>query len=101
MYHHGKTKVPLDLKYFKFRKYILVEIFKVALPNFLNDAVWCISASFINSTLIMTMGAVGPILYSVSNKIETFLIAPVRGYGRGLMSVTGHLFGAEKFDIVI
>jgi Na+-driven multidrug efflux pump len=26
------------------------------------------------------------------------LIAPVKGYGRGLMSVTGHLFGAHKFD---
>lgn len=98
LYTHGKTKIPLSLKYFKFRRYILIEIFKVALPNFLNDAAWCISASFINSTLIMTMGSIGPILYSVSNKLETLLVAPVRGYGRGLMSVTGHLFGAEKFD---
>ena len=46
----------------------------------------------------MTMGDIGPILYSVSLKLRTLLIAPVRGYGRGLMSVTGHLFGAEKFD---
>ncbi|WP_296894081.1 MATE family efflux transporter [uncultured Methanobrevibacter sp.] len=89
LYSHGKTKIPLSLKYFKFRRYILIEIFKVALPNFLNDAIWCISASFINSTLIMTMGPIGPILYSVSNKLKTLLVAPVRGYGRGLMSVTG------------
>ena len=46
----------------------------------------------------MTMGSIGPILYSVALKLRALLIAPVRGYGRGLMSVTGHLFGAEKFD---
>ena len=40
----------------------------------------------------------GPILYSVANKLKTLLIAPVRGYGRALMSVTGHLFGAHEFD---
>lgn len=98
LYSHGKTKIPLDLKYFKFNKYILVEIFKVALPNFLDDAIWCITASFINSVLIMTMGAIGPILFSTSNKLKTLLMAPAKGYGRGLMSVIGHLFGAEKFD---
>ncbi len=97
-YLSGRTKVPLSLKYFKFRLYILVEIFKVALPNFLDNGLWCISASFINSILIATTGEMGPILYSVANKLKTLLIAPVRGYGRALMSVTGHLFGAHEFD---
>ena len=98
LYLSGRTKVPLSAKYFKFRGYILVEIFKVALPNFLDSGLWCFTASFINSILIMTMGEPGPILYSAANKLKTLLIAPVRGYGRGLMSVTGHLFGAHKFD---
>ena len=98
LYLSGRTKVPLSPKYFKFRKYLLLEIFKVAFPNFINDGLWCFLASFINATLIMTTGPMGPILYSVSNKIRSLLIAPVRGYGRGLMSVTGHLFGAMKFD---
>ena len=98
LYTSGKTKVPLSVKYFKFRWYILVEIFKVALPNILDSGLWAFSASFINATLIMTMGEMGPILYSVANKLKTLLIAPVRGYGRALMSVTGHLFGAHKFD---
>ena len=98
LYLSGRTKVPLSMKYFKFRGYILVEIFKVALPNFLDNGLWAFSASFINSILIVTMGDIGPILYSVSNKIKSLLIAPVKGYGRGLMSVTGHLFGARDFD---
>ena len=98
LYLSGRTKVPLSLKYFKFRSYILVEIVKVALPNFLDNGLWAFSASFINAILIATTGEIGPILYSVSNKIKTLLVSPTRGYGRALMSVTGHLFGAHKFD---
>ena len=98
LYLHGKTKIPLKKECFKFKSYILVEIFKVSFPNFLDDGMWSFSISFINSILLMTMGSIGPILYSVALKLRALLIAPVRGYGRGLMSVTGHLFGAEKFD---
>ena len=98
LYTHGRTKIPLSKKYFKFRSYILVEIFKVALPNILDDAIWSFTMSFVNGILLMTMGEIGPILYSVSNKLRTLLIAPAKGFGRGLMSVTGHLFGAENFD---
>ena len=86
LYLSGRTKIPLSKKYFKLRPYILVEIFKV------------VSSSFVNSILIMTTGEIGPILYSTSNKLKTLLMSPIRGYGRALMSVTGHLFGAHKFD---
>ena len=46
----------------------------------------------------MTTGEIGPVLYSVSHKLKYLFQSPIRGYGRGLMSVTGHLFGARKFD---
>ena len=98
LYWFGKTKVPLSIKYFKFRTYIIIEIFKVALPNFLDNALWLISATFINTLLALDMSSMGPILYSVSNKLKNLLIVPVRAYGRALMSVTGHLFGAQKFN---
>lgn len=98
IYLSGKTKVPLSFKYFKFHRYIIIEIFKVALPNFLDNGLWAFSASFINTMLITTTGEIGPVLYSIANKIKTLLVSPVRGYGRALMSVTGHLFGAQKFD---
>lgn len=98
LYVSGRTKVPLSLKYFKFRSYIIIEIFKVALPNFIDNGLWLLSALFINASLLTHLGTLGPILYSVSNKMKNLLIVPVRGYGRGLMSVTGHLFGAHKFD---
>ena len=98
LYLTRRTKIPLSRKYFKFRMYILVEIFKVAFPNFLDDGLWAFSSSFINGILTITMGPIGPVLYSASNKLKNLLSAPVKGYGRALMSVTGHLFGAHEFD---
>ena len=98
LYLNGRTKIPLSRKYFKFRLYILVEIFKVAFPNFLDDGLWAFSSSFINGILTITMGPIGPVLYSTSNKLKALLSAPVKGYGRALMSVTGHLFCAHEFD---
>lgn len=98
LYLSKRTKIPLSLKYFKFRPYIIIEILKVALPNFLDDGLWAFSASFINGILIMTMGDIGPVLYSASNKLKTLVSSPIKGYGRALMSVTGHLFGAHEFD---
>lgn len=98
LYLFGKTKIPLSFKYFKFEPYIVIEILKVALPNFISDSLWCFSSLFINYILISTVGQVGVLLFTVSSKIRTLLEAPIRGFGRGLMSVTGHLFGARHFD---
>ncbi|MBR0473128.1 MAG: hypothetical protein IJI98_10590 [Methanosphaera sp.] len=44
------------------------------------------------------MGEIGPVLYSASNKLKNLLSSPIKGYGRALMSVIGHLFGAHEFD---
>ena len=55
LYIHGKTKIHLDRKYFKFRSYILIEIIKVALPNILDDGIWSFAMSFVNGMLLMTM----------------------------------------------
>ena len=97
VYSSGRTKIPLSLKYFKFHTYIFVEIVKVAFPNILGEGLYCFLASFINTILTMAMGPVGQILYSVATKLRSLLIAPTDGFGAGLMSVTGHLFGAESF----
>ena len=40
----------------------------------------------------------GIVLYAISIKIRSLLRSPIKGMSRGLMSVTGHLFGAKKID---
>ena len=98
LYLSSKTKVPLSLSYFKFDSYIVKEILKVAIPNFLDKSVFSISGFFINYVLLSTIGVNGIIIYSVSNQLKDMVMSPIKGFSKGIMSVTGHLFGAKKFD---
>ncbi len=98
LYLTGKTKIPLSLKYFKPNLHIIFEIFKVSIPNTLEDNLAFILQATIVSTIFLTVGQVGLVLYAVSIRIREFLRAPIRGMGRGLMSVSGHLFGAKKIE---
>ena len=97
-YLSKKTKVPLNLKYFNIQLRIFYEILKVALPNLFNDAIWCISAIYINGVLIEELGKTGILLYSTSSKIRDLLLAPIIGLGRGVMILSGHLFGAKEIN---
>lgn len=53
---------------------------------------------YINLFLIILLGEVGLVLYAVLIKIRNLLRVHIKGLGRGLMSVTGHLYGAKKID---
>ena len=95
-YLSGKSEVPINFKYFK--PGIVYDIFIVALPNFLTDSLWCISMLFFNKILIEQLGQIGVLLYSTASRIESLLISPQKACGRGLVSVSGHLYGGHKID---
>ena len=95
-YLSGKSEVPINFKYFK--PGIVYDIIIVALPNFLTDSLWCISMLFFNKILIEQLGQIGILLYSTASRIESLLISPQKACGRGLVSVCGHLYGANKID---
>ena len=92
----GWGVVPINFKYFK--PGIVYDIIIVALPNFLTDSLWCISMLFFNKILIEQLGQIGVLLYSTASRIETLMISPQKAFGRGLVSVCGHLYGAHKID---
>ena len=95
-YLSGKSEIPINFKYFK--PGIVYDIFIVALPNFLTDSLRCISMLFFNKILIEQLGQIGVLLYSTASRIESILISPQKACGRGLVSVSGHLYGANKID---
>ena len=95
-YLSGKAEVVLNFKYFK--PGIIYEIFVVAVPNFLMDGLWCVSMMYFNRILIMQLGSIGVLLYSASLNIESLIVAPQKAFGNGVLSVSGHLFGADDFD---
>ena len=98
LYLNARTKIPLSLSYFSFKPHIAFEILKVAVPNFIDDGIVFVFAMFANEILFMEIGEMGVILYTISIKIRSLLRSPIKGMSRGLMSVTGHLFGARKID---
>ncbi len=98
LYFSGRTKIPLSLRYFKFKMHIIYEILKVGIPNLCDDIVRCSVSVFVNALLFQQMGQVGVLLFSVSSKIEDLLKTPTEAFGNGLMSVSGHLYGAKKFE---
>ena len=98
MYLGKKTKIPLKFRFSKLRLNIFAEILNVAIPNFFKDSIYCLMAVFVNGILLDDMGQIGVLIYSTSIKIEELLIVSVRAYGRGLMSVTGQLFGSKDIE---
>ena len=95
-YLSGKSLVVLNFKYFK--PGIIYDIFVVAVPNFFMDGLWCLSMMYFNKILITQLGSIGVLLYSTSLTIESLIVAPQKAFGKGLLSISGHLFGAEDFD---
>ena len=76
LYLTGKTKIPLSLKYFKPNLHIVFEIFKVSIPNTLEDNLAFILQATIVST-IFNSNQIGLVLYAVSIRIREFLRAPI------------------------
>lgn len=95
-YLSGKAEVVLSFKYFK--PGIVYEIFIVAVPNFLIGTLACFSSMFFNKILIEQLGQIGVLLYSTASRIESLIVSPQKAFGRALVSVSGHLFGAKDFD---
>ena len=96
LYLAKKTKVPLRFRFSKLRPHIFFEILNVAVPNFFKDSLFCTMALFVNGILLKEIGEIGVLLYSTSIKLQDLFITPIKAYGRGLMSVTGQLFGSKN-----
>lgn len=95
-YLSGKSKVILNFKYFK--PGIIYDIFVVAVPNFLMDGLWCVSVMYFNRILINQLGSIGVLLYATSLNIESLVVSPEIAFGKALLTISGHLYGAEDYD---
>ena len=98
-YLSGKSKVVINFKYFK--PGIVYEIFIVAIPNFIMILLWSFLGMFINRILILQLDKIGVLLYSTAQKLESLIICPQKAFGKSLLTISGHLFGAERIDDLI
>lgn len=95
-YLSGKTQIALNFKYFK--QGIVYDIFLVAIPNFLINCLSCGILLFYNKILIQQLGQIGVLLYSTATGIQNLIISPQNAFRISLITVSGQLFGANKFD---
>ncbi|WP_458404142.1 MATE family efflux transporter [Methanobrevibacter sp.] len=95
-YLSGKSEVILNFKYFK--PGIIYDIFVVAVPNFLMDGLWCVSMMYFNRILIHQLGSIGVLLYATSLNIESFVVSPEIAFGKAVLTISGHLYGADDYD---
>ena len=98
LYASKRTKVPIYFRFSKLNPHIFFEIMNVTVPNFFMDSLFCTMAVFINGVLLRDLGQIGVLLYSTSTKLQDILITPLKGYGRGLMSISAQLYGSKKIE---
>lgn len=98
-YLSGRSEIELNFKYFK--PGIVYEIFIVAIPSFLTDSLWCVTSLYFNRILIEQLGQIGVLLYGTSSRIQSLIASPQKAFSRALISVSGHLFGANKTEELI
>ena len=69
LYMSDKTKVPLNLKYFKVNRHICFEISKVSIPIFIGDINYSLLIFIVNTLLISLIGPMGVLTFSIFLKI--------------------------------
>lgn len=89
--------VKIDFKKFKPSFKVLNEIFKVTIPNFIDTTMFTFLGFYVNFMLIKSAGPWAIGIYVFLSKLKDLVISPIRGGSRGLLIVTGHLYGANKF----
>ena len=97
-YLNNRTKIKLNWDFFKFDFHIFKEIFKITIPSFIDQLIFSILGFVMNIILITYFGATAVVLYTLFNNLQNVIASPTKGGARGLLTISGHLFGARKFD---
>ena len=88
-------KVKIDLKNFRPNKSIIRDIYAVAFPSIVMQAIGSVMVVGINAIIIsFTETAVA--VFGVYYKLQSFVFMPVFGLMQGVMPVIGYNFGARK-----
>ncbi len=92
------TYVQLRLRYFKMKKDILKEIFKVGLPSSLAQISMSFTMIVLNSIVIYAGGDYGMAVFSGGWRIVMLAIVPLMGFAAAVTSVTGAAYGARDVE---
>ena len=92
------TYVQLRLRYFKMKKDIIMEIFKVGLPSSLSQISMSFTMIVLNTIVIMAGGDYGMAVFSGGWRIVMLAIVPLMGFAAAVTAVTGAAYGAKNIE---
>ncbi|MCR5482706.1 MAG: MATE family efflux transporter [Clostridia bacterium] len=89
-----KHVVSIHLKKFKFRKETLRDIYEVALPAMLMQAIGSVMLFFING-LLAVVSETAVAVVGAYFRLNSFIFMPVFGLNQGVMPIMGYNYGAR------
>ena len=90
------TYVQLRLRYFKVKKDIVMEIFKVGIPSSLSQISMSFTMIILNAIVIMAGGDYGMAIFSSGWRIVMLAIVPLMGFAAAVTAVAGAAYGARN-----
>lgn len=100
--YFNKKDIVLDLRFseFSFDRKIIREIIVVAIPLILSGVIIAISGFLINYSLLLYAPEETIMAFVILLRLQTLFYTPIQGLCNGLRIVTGHLFGADRFETI-
>lgn len=99
----GKSHFKLSLKKVEYKLKLITDIIKIGIPSLLTQAGTSILVIIINKSLVFYGGVYGEIsiaIYSVINKILSFMIMPEIGIRQGTQPLLGYAYGNKNYNRV-
>ncbi len=93
---HKNVTSKLSYKEFSYNRIILKEILKVTLPNYIDKLLASILTIYVAIILTMIRGPEYIAIYTFFILISELVQSPSRRSCKGILTVTGHLYGTKK-----
>lgn len=97
---HKNHEIKFDFKNIIPTKFILYQVYKVAIPSILMVSIGSVMMFFINRILaVFTTTAIA--VFGVYFKLQSFIFMPIFGMNNGMVPIVAYNFGARKRERII
>jgi len=100
LFFKKNTFVDFKLKHFKFKKHIIVDIFRVGFPASIQQLSMSFTMLIINIIIInlANAGDAGITIYTIGWRVVMLAILPLLGLATAVITVTGAAYGAKNLN---
>lgn len=97
--HRSSSKIKPSFRNFRFKKDILVKLFRVALPSAIGQTGSALGFIVLNG-FIVSYGTATMAAFGMVNRITSLIMQPAMGVGAALTAIVGQNLGSDQLDRV-